>query len=96
MNYCLNVKFLFIFYRLLVYYCSALNSAHKELVDMMKEQLVLEGKDKQYLLSRITELSGGPVKKKPPPYQRTQMKTVDETKPTVQNGNLSIEVSLIF
>ena len=28
-------------YRLLVYYCSALNGAHKDLIEMMKEQLVL-------------------------------------------------------
>lgn len=63
---------------------------------MMKEQLVLEGKDKQYLLARIAELSGGAPKKKPPPYQRTQLKTVDETtphQPAHQNGHVSIEVS---
>ena len=27
--------------RLMVYYCSAINSAHKDLITMMKEQLVL-------------------------------------------------------
>ena len=88
---------MFATFRLLVYYCSALSSAHKELVDMMKEQLVLEGKDKQYLLARITELSGGAPKKKPPPYQRAQMKTVNETapSPSQQNGRVSMEVRLV-
>jgi hypothetical protein len=47
----------------------------------MKDQLVLEGKDKQYLLSRIAELTGEPPKKQPPPYQKPQLKTINETPP---------------
>jgi len=78
---------------LLVYYCSALNSAHKELAEMMKEQLVLEGRDKQFLLARIKELGGAPpAKKPPPPYQRPKVKNVDETRP---NGDVVMEVSRV-
>ncbi|XP_052245984.1 transmembrane channel-like protein 7 [Dreissena polymorpha] len=43
---------------LLVYYCTALKSAHK---DMMKDQLKLEGMDKKYLFARINELGGTPT-----------------------------------
>ncbi|KAH3720420.1 hypothetical protein DPMN_063319 [Dreissena polymorpha] len=43
---------------LLVYYCTALKSAHK---DMMNDQLKLEGMDKKYLFSRINELGGTPT-----------------------------------
>ncbi|XP_060601811.1 transmembrane channel-like protein 7 isoform X1 [Ruditapes philippinarum] len=75
------VSSLLILLLLAIYYCSALNSAHKDLVENMKDQLVLEGKDKQYLLSRIAELTGEPPKKQPPPYQKPQLKTINETPP---------------
>ncbi|WAQ96023.1 hypothetical protein MAR_028713 [Mya arenaria] len=77
---------------LMVYYCSALNSAHKDLSDMMKEQLVLEGKDKQFLLARINELGGAPPKKKPPPAQhkKATMQTVNEKQP-MRNGDVVME-----
>ncbi|XP_053393438.1 transmembrane channel-like protein 7 isoform X2 [Mercenaria mercenaria] len=94
------VSSLIILLLLAIYYCSALNSAHKDLVETMKDQLVLEGKDKQYLLSRIAELTGGQPKKQPPPYQRTQLKTVNETPPPLvlktkskpeKNGDVGVE-----
>lgn len=88
------------FFSLAIYYCSALNSAHKDLVDMMKDQLVMEGKDKQFLLARIAELSGAPPKKKPPPYNGSQMKTINETKPALKNNtqtkaDMNVEVNIV-
>ncbi|KAH3863484.1 hypothetical protein DPMN_026473 [Dreissena polymorpha] len=78
---------------LLVYYCSALKSAHKDMVTMMKEQLVLEGKDKQFLLARINELGGAPTEKKkaPPLYQKKPtVRNVDEKQP-LRNGDVEME-----
>ncbi|KAL4240415.1 ion transport [Mactra antiquata] len=91
------VSALIILLCLAIYYCSELNSAHKNLVDVMKEQLVMEGRDKQFLLARIAELTGAPVKKKPPPYQRTQMKTVNETNANnaQKKGDIGLEIQAI-
>ncbi|KAK3579252.1 hypothetical protein CHS0354_033329 [Potamilus streckersoni] len=51
---------------LALYYCSALRSGHQEMIALMKEQIVMEAKDKQYLLSRIGEMTGE-EKRKPLP-----------------------------
>jgi len=40
-----------------VYYYRAYNSAHKKLIKVLREQLSLEGKDKQFLLHRVTKLT---------------------------------------
>uniref|UniRef100_H2YN24 TMC domain-containing protein n=1 Tax=Ciona savignyi TaxID=51511 RepID=H2YN24_CIOSA len=42
---------------LLLYYFVALRDAHKKMIALLKDQLTLEGKDKQFLLMRVTELS---------------------------------------
>lgn len=72
----------------------------------MKDQLVLEGKDKQYLLQRIAELTGAPPKKQPSAYQRQKLQTVNEKAPPPgpvirpqskpeKNGDIGVEV-IIF
>ncbi|CAK8673505.1 unnamed protein product [Clavelina lepadiformis] len=43
---------------LVVYYFFALSSAHKRMIGLLKDQLTLEGKDKQFLLDRVNRLSG--------------------------------------
>lgn len=73
----------------------------------MKDQLVLEGKDKQYLLQRIAELTGTSPKKQPPAYQRQKLQTVNEKAPPPgpvirpqskpeKNGDLGVEVFMFF
>ncbi|XP_077979713.1 transmembrane channel-like protein 7 [Glandiceps talaboti] len=60
-----------------LYYYHSIASAHKEVVIRLKEQLVMEGRDKQFLLARLQELDPeqgkGHKKKaaesKPPPDQ---------------------------
>ncbi|XP_066292025.1 transmembrane channel-like protein 7 isoform X1 [Branchiostoma lanceolatum] len=43
---------------LLLYYFRALSVAHKKMVAVLKDQLILEGKDKHFLLQRVYELQG--------------------------------------
>nr|CAB3267012.1 transmembrane channel-like protein 7 [Phallusia mammillata] len=42
---------------LVLYYYVALSSAHKKMIFLLKDQLALEGKDKQFLLNRVNKLS---------------------------------------
>jgi len=50
---------------LLIYYYVAVISGHKRMVELLKEQLALDGKDKQYLLSQVRiALMRGDFKKK--------------------------------
>ncbi|XP_038063713.1 transmembrane channel-like protein 7 [Patiria miniata] len=41
---------------LILYYYHAIASAHNELVNRLKEQLIMEGRDKHFLLTRLHEL----------------------------------------
>lgn len=47
----------FIFLVLCIYYYSAVTDANRHMVDVLKNQLVLEGHDKQFLLNRLVEFS---------------------------------------
>ncbi|XP_037073629.1 transmembrane channel-like protein 7 [Pollicipes pollicipes] len=42
---------------LAMYYYSAIAAANKHMIEVLKEQLVLEGHDKQFLLSKLNELT---------------------------------------
>ncbi|XP_009859564.2 transmembrane channel-like protein 7 isoform X3 [Ciona intestinalis] len=42
---------------LALYYFVALRTAHKKMISLLRDQLTLEGKDKQFLLSRVTKLT---------------------------------------
>ncbi|KAK7483769.1 hypothetical protein BaRGS_00024985 [Batillaria attramentaria] len=76
-----------IFLILMIYYCSTLANAHKDMSDLFREQLVMEGRDKQFLLVKLREASGEskPLPrqphKKPPPGMPT-LNTVNESTPT--------------
>ncbi|XP_041363447.1 transmembrane channel-like protein 7 isoform X2 [Gigantopelta aegis] len=70
---------------LMVYYCSALSSAHKSNSFHLKEQLAMESKDKQFLLARIAELSGGSVKKTNTPAKTLNKPSMIST-PAMSNG----------
>ncbi|XP_072043479.1 transmembrane channel-like protein 7 [Amphiura filiformis] len=41
---------------LTLYYYHAIASAHKQMVNILKEQLIMEGRDKHFLLTRLNEL----------------------------------------
>ncbi|XP_039259218.2 transmembrane channel-like protein 7 [Styela clava] len=41
---------------LILYYYAALSSAHKKMIELLREQLTLEGKDKQFLLKRVNDM----------------------------------------
>ncbi|XP_041474557.1 transmembrane channel-like protein 7 isoform X1 [Lytechinus variegatus] len=41
---------------LALYYYHAISAAHKEMVLLLKEQLIMEGRDKHFLLARLNEL----------------------------------------
>ncbi|XP_076458151.1 transmembrane channel-like protein 7 [Babylonia areolata] len=73
-----------IFLCLLIYYCSVLSSAHKNMSDMFREQLVMEGRDKQFLMARVRELSGEAKPLPPKPHRVTppaitRLQNVNET-----------------
>lgn len=46
---------MFIFLTLCLYYYSAVSAANKHMVSVLKNQLVLEGHDKQFLLNRLSD-----------------------------------------
>lgn len=83
---------------LIIYYTSSKSGARAKMIVMLKEQMIMEGKDKQFLLNRIYELTGekpGAKKKdnKRPPSNGPRngpppsaVKTVNEVH---QNGNVS-------
>ncbi|XP_070189314.1 transmembrane channel-like protein 7 isoform X2 [Littorina saxatilis] len=73
---------LIIFLILLIYYCSVLASAHKSVAYMYREQLVKEGRDKQYLMVKVMEL-GGDSTPAPNPRraQPAGLKNINETAP---------------
>merc|ERR1712226_558041 len=54
---------------LVIYYLTSMIGALKEMMRLMKDQLNMEGADKQFQLKRIEELQGGPKKKQPPTIQ---------------------------
>ncbi|XP_070581089.1 transmembrane channel-like protein 7 isoform X2 [Ptychodera flava] len=58
---------------LALYYYHSIASAHKEMVVRLKEQLVMEGRDKQFLLARLQELD--------PEQGRGHKKKLDMNKP---------------
>ncbi|KAL8600899.1 hypothetical protein ACOMHN_045036 [Nucella lapillus] len=60
---------LIIFLCLLIYYCSVLSAAHKNMSDMFREQLVMEGRDKQFLMARVKTLSGESKPLPPKPHR---------------------------
>eukprot|EP00105_Crassostrea_gigas_P005920 XP_011419672.1 PREDICTED: transmembrane channel-like protein 7 isoform X1 [Crassostrea gigas] len=83
---------------LIIYYTSSKSGARAKMIVMLKEQMIMEGKDKQFLLNRIYELTGekpGAKKKdnKRPPSNGPRngpppsaVKTVNEVH---HNGNVS-------
>ncbi|XP_061181691.1 transmembrane channel-like protein 7 isoform X2 [Saccostrea echinata] len=78
---------------LVIYYTSSRSSARAAMIVMLKEQMIMEGKDKQFLLNRIYELTGekpGSKKResKPPPSPGPPpaVKTVNEVNP--KNGSV--------
>jgi len=40
-----------------IYYFKALDNAHNKMIKVLRDQLLMEGKDKQFLLQRVTRLS---------------------------------------
>nr|XP_022315277.1 transmembrane channel-like protein 7 isoform X5 [Crassostrea virginica] len=79
---------------LIIYYSSSRSGARARMIVMLKEQMIMEGKDKQFLLNRIYELTGekpGAKKResRPPPSSGpppTNLKTVNEVNAT--NGSV--------
>eukprot|EP00057_Strongylocentrotus_purpuratus_P013201 XP_011667675.1 PREDICTED: transmembrane channel-like protein 7 [Strongylocentrotus purpuratus] len=47
---------------LVLYYYHAISAAHKEMVLLLKEQLIMEGRDKNFLLARLNELDPATTK----------------------------------
>ncbi|ESO89006.1 hypothetical protein LOTGIDRAFT_53152, partial [Lottia gigantea] len=39
----------------LIYYCSSMSSAHKDMSNLLREEIVLEGKDRQFLLNKLQD-----------------------------------------
>ncbi|KAL5018437.1 hypothetical protein ScPMuIL_004159 [Solemya velum] len=84
---------------LIIYYCSARSSVYKEMVKVLQEQLVLDGKDKAFLLARVNELTGNKggkneqrrerARRSPPPPGPPQLKTVNEVTPNSKKMNVS-------
>ncbi|CAC5378720.1 TMC [Mytilus coruscus] len=64
---------------LTIYYLYVRGKAHNERAEVMKEQLIMEGKDKQFLLAKMYDITGEtrqkPPKQNPPP---PTVKTVNE------------------
>ncbi|CAH1795474.1 unnamed protein product [Owenia fusiformis] len=83
---------LFIVLGLVVYYYSTMSSANKEMVAILREQLILEGKDKQFLLGRINELSGDKKtgKNKEKKKLEATMSVADESIPEKPDGSLGM------
>ncbi|KAK3089292.1 hypothetical protein FSP39_002448 [Pinctada imbricata] len=84
---------------LIIYYCAARSSAKSKAVNLMKEQLILEGKDKQFLLNRIYELTGEKpgAKKVTNGNVKTTASTIDETKKGYPDENgVSYQMSTII
>ncbi|XP_062581702.1 transmembrane channel-like protein 7 isoform X2 [Saccostrea cucullata] len=79
---------------LVIYYTSSRSSARAAMIVMLKEQMIMEGKDKQFLLNRIYELTGekpgakkkGDSKPPPSPGPPPAVKTVNEV--NHKNGNV--------
>ncbi|XP_056020162.1 transmembrane channel-like protein 7 isoform X4 [Ostrea edulis] len=79
---------------LVIYYSSSRSSARADMIVMLKEQMIMEGKDKQFLLNRIYELTGekpGAKKResRPPPPSSgppPAVKTVNEV--NTKNGKV--------
>lgn len=66
---------------LIIYYLYVRGKAHYARAEVMKEQLVMEGKDKQFLLAKIHEFSGDGPKPKAQPKPRIpppQVQTINE------------------
>ncbi|XP_076451934.1 transmembrane channel-like protein 7 isoform X2 [Babylonia areolata] len=74
-----------IFLCLMIYYCSVLAKAHRNMSDMFREQLVMEGRDKQFLALKVKEMGGDsqPLPRKPhrrnPPPGINRLQNVNET-----------------
>ena len=69
---------------LTIYYLHVRGKAHNIRAEGMKEQLVMEGKDKQFLLAKIYEITGEGPKPKSKPKPRLPpptVKTVNEIPP---------------
>ncbi|XP_071128765.1 transmembrane channel-like protein 7 isoform X5 [Mytilus edulis] len=61
---------------LTIYYLYVRGKAHNERAEVMKEQLVMEGKDKQFLLAKMHDITGEP-KQKPKKHQPPPPPTVN-------------------
>merc|ERR1712226_679271 len=72
----------FVILVLSIYYLRAMVNSYKEMVDVLKEQLQMEGQDKQFLIKRITELTGGGKKKDKPDPNKPD--TIPENPPAYQ------------
>jgi len=48
---------LFIIIFLLLYYYHAMNKAHEKMISMLKDQLIMEGRDKRFLMDRLIRTS---------------------------------------
>ncbi|XP_056020163.1 transmembrane channel-like protein 7 isoform X5 [Ostrea edulis] len=85
---------------LVIYYSSSRSSARADMIVMLKEQMIMEGKDKQFLLNRIYELTGekpGAKKResRPPPPSSgppPAVKTVNEV--NTKNGKVPTDSDL--
>lgn len=85
-----------IFLILLIYYCSTLANAHKDMSDLFREQLVMEGRDKHFLVVRLQEFSGDtkPLPKQPhkkPPPGLPTLNTVSETTPPKPTNDIPLK-----
>ncbi|XP_021352352.1 transmembrane channel-like protein 7 isoform X1 [Mizuhopecten yessoensis] len=61
---------------IVIYFCSARGSAYNNVVKMLEEQLMMESRDKQFLMARVYELTG----EKPAARKKETLSTVNETK----------------
>lgn len=68
---------LFIILLLALYYYHAISAAHREMVALLKEQLIMEGRDKNFLLARLNELDPSTTKG----HQKSRRKQIQEEVP---------------
>ncbi|KAK6187890.1 hypothetical protein SNE40_005819 [Patella caerulea] len=62
---------------LLIYYCSAMKSAHKDMSNLLREEIILEGKDRQFLLNKLRDATGEAV-----PMRAIRRKSIATLTPT--------------
>lgn len=68
---------------MIIYYLNTMSKAHNQRANLLKEQLIMEGRDKQFLLNKLQEQEKerNPRKAEPPPRPKPKKKSESPAQP---------------